>query len=307
MREKVVGTYISLVISIVSVVVLALGFTVIRSDILVNIGYGILGSGLVSFVLTFSEYFTVKRETLTDFYISAHNSLKMITAIRPLSDVKEMELLASYIWERKGDDWRKIYFQPLETTCFLALCELYNTWGFFSADHNMMDDPQAMAVIETRRGIVEKDIKNAMRSCIQAGEVSLQELDNCYGKIAFLVDVKKTRRNKIFAIYEDIRNCVNSIRQENYHFTLYLNGEADNLPVIVNKLKTIDSMLYVAKEDDTWAYTMAQFADDLRDKLEEMRSRIIYNQKFEPYEREPVSGIYKVFRDTSRSEDEPNK
>lgn len=99
MKSKVIGVYVSIVLMFIACAIIIV-FSVwvnLFADAMKNIGYGILGSSVVTFVITFSEYFIEKRKALEKYLTAIYDCLKVISNITYTRTVKEKYIIADFV------------------------------------------------------------------------------------------------------------------------------------------------------------------------------------------------------------------
>lgn len=300
MKAKVIGTYVSLVDIVISILMIVLASTVWPSNVLLNIGFGVLGSGVVSGILTFSEYFVTKRETLEKYYLELMKIYQVLRKVKYLDTKEEVKLVAKYDWERKSDYLNKMSGKPVRENAFMELGKYCAKIASFKDEEVSMDNEQVSRFLKAFSSKIKKEIDKTLESFLEIDNISLLELDSAYASIYFMTDVWKPKKYKsIVRIYEifqvPIRKLFYDIQNNNSHFRLYNAGETDNLPIVVQKIEENNNQLFSKEEksnvEGKWSIVRAQFADELCQYMEQFRCKI-YHERYEPIEMSYVSATY---------------
>lgn len=290
MKSKAIGTLVSTFIIIVSTF-LIIFFN--ESPTAINIGIGVLGSGVVSFVMTFSEYFVEKRFVQERYCSAVYKILVRINKITYMPINEETRLIVEYNYERQSNKALSGLETIPHTTAFQKLCDYYNEeesidWGVF-----IPNDKRTQVIIDARLQVIKTNIENVMKSYISIESVSLEEMENAYGELFFISDLFKLKKYRkiteiYLAIHEKIREMYNSIILENYHFNLYFSAENGNLPIMVSKIEQCNNKLFwVEKLNDSDSAVWAKWFNELFDTLEDFRCDI-YGDKHKKRNHQPI-------------------
>ena len=200
MRAKAIGTYISLVATILSIIIIIIAnvFSICGMennsiiDMINDLSMGILSGAILSFVLTLSEYFDARKKTLEN-YASALSCLivKYYQIIYVYID-DETKLFSKFDRERKNYELKKTLNVEHEDCSFKKYLEKCKKIIFDSDD---VDDSFVIEILENKYNDLDIKTKTALKSYVDLEEYSLCELSNEYGNIYFISDV--FRKNKI--------------------------------------------------------------------------------------------------------------
>ena len=292
MKSKVIGTSVSFVVILISCIVVVFSAFVdgITASIMLNLGIGILGSGIVSFVMTFSEYFVEKRFAQENYYNASIKIVNELHSITYVSIGEESKLIAAYDRECQFNETFKMLRINSEAERYEQLCEFYknNTEWL-----NGVSDDLKKIIIKTRIEKIKKCVEEGMNSYLKVSSISLGELESAYGKLYFITDIFKIKhakaRSKIYlSIHKPIREICKIIKQENYHFNIYLSSQEKNMPIVVEKLDFCNKHLFLverknAKECVVWA----RWCDEQYEVLEKFRCDM-NKDKYAELERSPI-------------------
>lgn len=295
MRSKAIGTLVSIGIIIVSILLIGVSifFYGNSSSIIFNIGIGVLGSGVVSFVMTFSEYFVEKRSAQEQYYNASLKIIKILHKIVYAPIGEEAKLIAAYNHERQGDKWRQELGVELELGHFQNLCDYYNKSPFCDFGEFVIGEEKTQVFVDVRLESIKNNIEDAMKSYIAIDSVSLEDMENAYGNLFFISDLVRRKndklRNKIYlSIHNKIREMCRYITQENYHFNIYFTEKNGNMPAIVDKIESCNEQLFLVEViSDNQHIVWAKWCDDLFESIEKFRCEI-YKDKYIDIERTPI-------------------
>ena len=309
MKSKVIGTIVSSVTIVVSIIliiiseVLSACYASKVSSIILNIGIGVLGSGIVSLVITFSEYFVEKRRVQERYYNEAFKLIRNLNEITYTTITDEIKLLAAYDIERQSDKWRPEFGMELKTDAFQALYDYYNRCDI-DLGEPILNDEKTKAIIDVRLNIIKNNIEKSMHSYINIDSISLEGFENAYGDFFFITDVLRKKNNKkrskiYSSIHKTIRDMYRLINQENYHFKIYFDAENGNMPVMAEKIDYCNKQLFsIETMNDTHYIVWAKWCDDQFDELEKFRCDM-YNDKFTKLKRVPIQASVNGFKKNS--------
>lgn len=293
MRKSAIGTRISFLIVVISIAIIVLNTIFFQCSIIENIGYGILGSGFVSLVLTFSEYSTSKRETLENYYLSAIEITNMFRHCN-FEDVtdKDFELASfkSYYEDRKAmtpEIYDKFVSDGKER--INKLCALFEIPDDVPKDEELLD--YFLQKFENR----DIELKEKMNTYIALGDYKKTDFENAFGKIYYLFC--QTKRTNIYnRIHKPIQDKKHEIIDICYYLKMYVKGESNNSCMAYDFLRQAIKSIYSIKEDDLGMIVYPDFADRLGEECERMRCDIYGEQYVEPQKR-PIFAKGNYIRD----------
>ena len=141
---------------------------------------------------------------------------------------------------------------------------------------------------------IEEEKKKAIEIIniyIELSHINWKELDNAYGRLEFLFGNSKIRKNTYEKIVNLIRNIINKICQEAYHFELWKKGQG-NFVVCVNKVLELNDIFFESKISEYEGITSESIYqtefDDIEESLETFRTKIYWSSKKDKVDRHPV-------------------
>lgn len=298
MKAKKYGVYISISIIIVFSVML-LVFTKYENkmnEVWSNLIIGIIGSAVVTFILTLTEYIVEKRNALENYYNEAYKIWFAFNKIEYYAITPRVMASAKYL--------TAIAFQnTLNRKNDNAINELID---FYDKNNGWQNYPETL-LIEDKKEIAinnakidEESILNAMKGYLSFENLSYESMERGFGQLSFLVCSRKRKKSLIrwlyYEIHDKIRDFINTIKLENYHFKLYEKGENKNILVIADKIKKLNDKLFKNEEDESFIKTYAQFANDIQDTIETFRAKI-YGCEKQKFMIVPIHTIWKIKTD----------
>ena len=286
MRTKAIGTWISFVIIVISIILIVLGF--ISTTVLVHIGYGVLGSSIVSFVIYFAEYFTSKREALELFYQEAikivQSSGRCAYVFISELDRERAELqwkgYCSYVLMDLQEiipDCREIIDDILIKNNLPRIKNpnynsLYNSFleEFSRRDHELID---------------------IMKEYIAFSELDLLPFGNAYGNICYLCDLKRKKNDLYDSIFAPIQEMQKSLRSICFRLKQYVNQTEKNAPIAYDYLDQATKQLYKIEHNENTTIAHAHFYDSMSIQLEKLRCDISH-EKYKEFGEEHIYKHY---------------
>lgn len=276
---------------IVSVITMIITFILIlminwcnkdKYELLSNILIGILGSSVVTLIISISDYVVAKRVALEDYYNEVYKVMAAFSKIQ-YTHISERVIVSAKF--RAEVELQKIFGK--ESFDMDEIMDYYNKHHYFDVYlDELTDDEKNQIILEQVNDDVVKIIK-AMNSYLQFDDVSYEGVENAYRRISFLIDKSKWSygREKAYRIWlyqnfhERLRKMLNTIYLENNHFNLYKNQDENNILVIAEKIKDLNDKLFEIKREKGVVTVYFVFFDDMMDSLEEFKSRIYKCEK----------------------------
>lgn len=250
-------------------------------EVLSNILIGVLGSSIVTLIISISDYIVAKREALEDYYCQAG---KIITAFGQIKYIHITEkMLESAKYKTTMNLSNLFDVEETEIENMLKYYEQIHYWDNFS------EVPSNEVKIQLIKTETEKDcmeIIKGMNSYLQFEELSLQDVENAFGRISFLINnsPKKFKDTKYFKVwlyinfFEKLMKMLYRIRIENNCFKAYKDRESSNLFVVAQKINELNEQLFEIKTETNEEYmtekVYAKFFDDMCETLEKFRTKI---------------------------------
>jgi len=118
-------------------------------------------------------------------------------------------------------------------------------------------------------------LNKVMDGYILLSKISYKEAENAIGHIGYFTG-KKTWLKLYKDIHKPIRDKLNHVREEVYHFELYRSGEVNNIPVLLDKLYGLQEILFKKAIKGSFVCVYNNFYDEMSKVLEDFRASI-YN------------------------------
>ena len=272
MKTKVISVYLTFALTLVSLTAVCVLFvnSFNGQQLLLNIGYGVFGSSLVSFMICLFEYFNVKKQTLDDFYLS---SLDYLNAVRNVLffDIDDEELLISKLLVMKNVDDVELLRLIRSEKCP------------FSSKVKSMTNEKALVFIRGRISEFSYNLKKTVGSFISFVKTDTNSLSRLIGQIHFLNPFCKYKRKIYSFLYEPMINTLALVNKHSFYFYPYLLGEPVILSDIVDGISFSNKIFFEKKEIDGTFYVWTIFENTLFDELEKYRC-FIYHKKYVPVE-----------------------
>lgn len=291
MKGKVFTIKISIMLLVLSLVLVGISFLVCNDTIsllLNSLGFGILGSCVVTLAVSIGEYHNEKRIALENYYSEAHRVMASFSKLLYFDFNEEMDLLIAYHREQKNNEmWNSLMKSPLKNdqTEKEKLIDYYKKIGLCLKNFN---EEQIEAVINARKQISFDRIEETIDSYIKLSNISLKELENAYGHLCFFTKHGKKKYQEL--IYTDLHNkareMLHTIIEASFHFNNYKTGKEASIGIVYDVLKKISPNIFEKTEIKTTAngfdyYSVnAIFVTQLKESLEELRA-LIYNDEKE--------------------------
>lgn len=297
MKSKKITIIISLALLLIAVVLIVLSFFVCNnrtSGILNGLGFGVLGSAIVTFAVSIGEYSNEKRVSLEDYYSEAYSILSSFRKIVYCECNEEKDLLIAFNSECKANKvWEELNLSEFKrkTEARDALLNYYQKANLITKNYT---EQQENAIISVRNEKMLDSIEKSIDSYMKASTISLKGLENAYGKINYFTPFGNSKnRNWIYRnIHSKIRDSLNAVIIACFYFEMYRNGELkNNLFAAYDQLKIVTNVFFSEatfdKKDDGYELykVTATVVSDIDKNLEELRHKIY---KIEPEAVEPT-------------------
>lgn len=311
MKGKKYGIIVSVITMIVSLI-LILFVNLCDKDnyeLFSNIFIGVFGSSVVTLIISISDYIVSKREALEDYYRQVY---KIIVAFGKIKYVRITDISLENMKYKTECELKKcLGKQPPQMDDIIDYYDKNNYWDNYS--ENISTEGKSQIIIEQ----IEKDCANigkALDSYLEFENLSYEKVENAFGRISFLFDKseKHPDNEKYFRVWiyrnlhDKLRNMINTIRLENYHFKLYKEGDNKNLFVVTQKIDELNKQLFeiVNDTDDNSDVTKvyAKFYNDMNSTLEKFRARI-YDCQPQKQRIAPIETIWKPKNARSEAND----
>ena len=285
MRKSAIGTRISLILVSVSIIVVIIG-CLADTIICQNVGYGILGSSIVSFVVMLSEYFTSKREALERYYLAGIETINLFSKCQYEHLTRLDFALAEIKWNY---DIHKIVSCTIEDDFFTEnydlieeICHLLGIPSEKLRDDSLIT--QFLEIFEKR----DFQLRRVMNQYVVLCGHKKLELENAFGNIFFICDLNKKQKEIYGNIHNPIQSKYNDLQQCCAHIKRYLSNEIANSPVIYYYLDEAIKSLYDVQKNENNIIVYPEFADKILNALEKLRCDIYY-EDYKKIDSKPIS------------------
>ncbi|MBQ6197292.1 MAG: hypothetical protein IJK47_07710 [Lachnospiraceae bacterium] len=284
MRTKAFATWISLTIIVISILIFVLGI-ICSNSIVVNVAYGVLGSSIVSFVISITEYFTAKRESLTMIYQEA---MRIVQRSR----------LCSYNYITEIDKkmaelhWKDYISHVLYSTKeVVPECkELIDN----IIELNHLPKPDSIDYQQLYKTFIDEftrrnnELIRIMKRYISFSDTDLLPLENAYGNISFICDIKHRKEWLYTYVYKPIKDLFRDLSRISGHLSNYVEQEENNDPVAYGYLWQAMQLLYKVEYHKNQIIAYSHFYDTMSNQLEELRCSI-YHEEYQESVVEPIA------------------
>lgn len=283
----------------VSIISLVAAFVIGKDSncIYYDIAMALLGSAVLGFIMSITEYYVERRKAMEEFWIQATNVLKELRKIKHSDLDAPIDLIIGVFREEYSNEQNQIFSissedKEIHHEAKNNLISWYEENVLFAFDENMDIDRELEEFYKSKIGNYKKSFLQCMDSYHLASTVELGMLDNAYGNLDFIFANKCIRQNAYDLIYDKIRKIIFKFKTETYHFNLLKDGKG-NFPVCATKVSDLDKEYFLSKEETEHGYSQTliyqNIFDDIDASLEQFRCKI-YRTKYEEPKREPISG-----------------
>ena len=299
MKGKKYGIIVSIITMVISLILILLANWCDKEkyELLSNIFYGVLGSSVVTLIISVSDYIVAKREALEDYCSQIYKTIVEFGKIKYVHITDKMYESAKYKTEY---ELKKCYgAEPPQMDSILEYYDKEKYWDNYC--EKLSTEEKKQIILEQ----IEKDcndIEKAMNYYLEIETLSYEAVENAFWRISFLFDKSEKHFNeeKHFRVWiyrnlhEKLRNMINTIRSENYYFKLYQDGESKNIFDVAQKIDSLNKKMFeiISEENEDYITekVYAHFFNDMLNNLETFRARI-YNCK---EQKQMVAPVYTI-------------
>lgn len=296
MKAKKWLTIITLIVSLLS---LGAAFVVGKGSncICYDIFMALLGSAVLGFIMSVTEYYVERRKAMEEFLIQATNILKELRKVKHLDLDAPTDLIIEAFAEERSNECNQMFSilsedKEIHHESKDNLISWYEENISLAFDENTDIDKELEELYQSKMESYKKSFMHCMQGYQLASSVELGTLDNAYGNLDYIFANKCIRKKTYDLIYDKIRKIVIKFKTETYHFNLLKDGKG-NFSVCATKVSDLDEEFFLSKEETEYGYTHTlvyqNVFDDIYASLEKFRCKI-YRTKYEEPKREPVSG-----------------
>lgn len=288
-----ISTLIVSLLSLVAAFVIGKGSNCICYDI----SMALLGSAVLGFIMSITEYYVERRKAMEEFWIQATNILKELRKIKHLDLDAPTDLIIKAFGEEYSNEWNQMFSilsedKKIHHESKDNLISWYKENIPLPFDENTDIDKELEELYQSKMESYKKSFMHCMQGYQLASSVELGTLDNAYGNLDYIFANKCIRKKAYDLIYDKIRKIVIKFKTETYHFNLLKDGKG-NFSVCATKVSDLDKEFFLSKEETEHGYTHTlvyqNVFDDIYVSLEKFRCKI-YRTKYKELKREPISG-----------------
>lgn len=299
MKAKKWLIIITMIISFVSVVCAYWYCNVMRDDFFMNCSFAIMGSAILSGIMSLTEYFVTRKQCLEQYYLAAYTILKQIEKAKYFFADEPIELLEQYFLEKQNNESRSVFGMDISTTAKDSLLTYMTDRWKQTVD---IPEPEFTAYAEdqfnNRMAQYFEDACKTMDSYVRIAEIDLSPLENAYGNLDFLFANSSMRKKIYEQIHLRLRDYKHNVAEQVFHFKLFLSGESENFAVLMGKIDELQQMYFSRNEKcegDFCIITIyGKYADSMDESIEKLRCKI-YGQKYMKPQHFPVAA-YQIRR-----------
>lgn len=296
MKSKKWLTIFTLIVSLLSLVV---AFVIGKDSncIFYDVSMALLGSAVLGFIMSITEYYVERRKAMEEFWIQAINILKELRKIKHLDLDAPTNLIIEAFGEDLSNEWNQMFpllsdENEIQHKAKDNLISWYEENVPLPFDENTDVEKELEELYQSKMEGYKNSFLYCMSNYQLASSVELGTLDNTYGNLDFIIANNSIRKKAYNSIYDKIRKIVIQFKTEAYHFNMLKDGKG-NFPVCATKVSDLDKIYFLSKEVTEHGYTHTlvyqNIFDDIDASLEEFRCKI-YRTKYVEPKREPISG-----------------
>lgn len=287
MKAKVAGTYISFVITLLAILFVIVSFC-LKCELLKEIGFSVLGSALVSLIITFSEYFSAKKETLEALYYEAAKYNSLISRIQYYYISEEHNLFLQYLSEKRQNEHAKQFGFQIKKDALKRLVSFYGMDG--------SDEKVIKAFLLEKENKIKDSIADLSVQVKNAATHGLDALSYSYGKVSFLLDPFKCKAHKkrhlIYSnIYQPLFYIDCFLQGINGDFDRYNRYKQSIMAMAIDAVRKLNEKLFEVETNESLSElkVYSVFYSELDNEIEKLRCLIYRDEKFKPKPKDIVS------------------
>lgn len=276
-------TGLSLILSIF-LFILSLHYNVSSINFSLNLFIGIFSSSIVTLLISIPNYIVARKQLLEKYWEETRRLIISIYNIEYFDIEFNKEDFIGYINEINNNLWKeefnncaknkiKIddeYKNKLLEYLSIKHCDLKKKLSRDGFEIYLNQE------LEKETNEVLKNMNKILYQYKKIDEESTIDLDFMLGDTEF-ISGKKFYKEMHKNLYEPIYNLLSSIREEIYHFNLYLNNEG-NKAIVLEKILNLQNKIFTVEESEEGITVFNSFNDKMHSNLELFRAKI-YNVK----------------------------
>lgn len=230
-------------------------------EILLNISIGFLGSGGVAFLLSISPYTVSKRQLIEKYLQETKELVMQISNIQFLFNEYDEANLISYLEELKSEKWKVEYAKAKNEVPILEkekykkrLIEeyIYNRPNLRKELSNAALYQSANESIDQSIEKMRKMVKKISKQYVEVAKNSTMSLSFILGDMEFFSG-KKQYEKMHNNFYKPLYDIMAEIKEESFHFELFLNGEGNEL-VVLEKILCLQKKIFSVKIEEIGSF-----------------------------------------------------
>ncbi len=280
----------SLVIAILSLTlsiflfILSLYYNVSSINFLLNLFIGIFSSSIVTLLISIPNYIVAKKQLLERYWEESRRLIISIYNIEYLDIEFNKEDFIGYINEISNNLWKEEFNKHAKNKVKIDDEYKNKLLEYLSIKHYNLKEKLSKdgfeiylnQELEKETSEILKNMDKILYQYKKCDEESTMNLNFMLGDTEFISG--KDFYNKMYKnLYEPIYNLLSSIREEIFHFNLYLNNEG-NKAIVLEKILNLQNKIFTVEEDEEGITIFNSFNDKMNSNLELFRSKI-YNVK----------------------------
>lgn len=224
MKAKKRLTIITLLVSLLSLVA---SFVIGKDSncIYYDISMALLGSAVLGFIMSITEYYVERRKAMEEFWIQANKILKELRKIKYLDlDAPTNLIIEAFVEELSNES--NLMFSLLSKDKEIQHIAKDNLISWYEKnvplpfDENTDVEKELEELYQSKMEGYKNSFMHCMSNYQLASSVELGTLDNAYGNLDFIVANNSIRKKAYDLIYDKIRKIVIQFKTEAYHFNL---------------------------------------------------------------------------------------
>ena len=293
MRSQKWITFITFFLTVASLVS-AMVYKTREPSFIYDISLAVFGSSFLGFIMSLTEYFAVRRNTMEKFWEEAVSIVNQLEKMRPVvCQIPEDVMVGCF-----RDEERSKIYEPFgidnhsEHICSSKQAYLENIT--IPDDCILSEDEKNKFAEERYQADMEKwrsYFCNAIDCYIKASEFSLRQLNMLAGDLDFMFGNRTVRK----IAYEDILGSLQQIKtfltEHTYHMRIWKEGNG-SFPEAVRQTYVISSKLFKREKSIVCGCQFENYYPDtfyaIDKSLEKFRVKIYRQQKEEQLERRAV-------------------
>lgn len=254
----------------------------------VNLSFAILGSSLLGFLMSLTEYFVERRDALEEYYHAASNLYKMYAKIQYYVVHEPINLVEAYFNEAQSLFNESL---PAKEELFEYMNTIWKkTIDIPEPEYSQWAQQEFDRVIQSYQDSLVKTLKGYIFIARQ----NLWELESAYGRLDFIFLNNSLRREIYNRIHAPIQEYQKFVADKAYHFRSFIQAKNGNMAFMIGLVDEIQRKYYKTKErcneNIKTIYVYRQFVDRLDNQLGWLLSRI-YKKEFVPCKVKPYLSI----------------